>query len=211
MKREVRELPRAEWDFSPLHSASRFDRQIAVVWEYHREAARFAGLDNIPPPFLSRPTVRMPKSALEPVAPNEVPNHVLQEVIAFRVDWRFGIKNILTDFERWLRETHQSNLGRNDNDIASLGQLSVYRLRVIEGLSIREAQSRLRDTLFRVRSQKFFGDKSEQAFSDATRLAKKQIRDLAHVFEKSSESAFFLKGLWDDFSGTKRDAQTTDK
>jgi hypothetical protein len=196
-------LKREEWDFSDLKSASPNDRYHAHFWEFQREALRRIGHREIPPPWLTLPRNKDPfnigrttpvRDLTLPYAPN-----AYEDVIC--IDYRFDIEEILDCFEKWLRQAYWSGdepgPGRRDAHLAELWKLSIYRLLVVEGLTARQAQAKLKGTHLEERGAKLFSEETfHQAFSDAKRKASNEIETIADRFRTSIRVAIVLP-LWE--------------
>lgn len=206
MQESSKPLPRAEWDFSSLETDSPATRYHACVWEHHREGLRKIGRTKIPPPWLAIASDTLPFIAGRKIAFRQVRDGYIAEPVEtvglFSIDWRFEEAEIVKCFQEWLQKEKSAG-GRRDGHLAQLWRLSIYRLRIVEGLPIKEAQARLVGTRLESRGSKFFPRKKadqqsryHQAFSDATRAASKEVEAFASVFRASPRLANFIPSLW---------------
>lgn len=200
MRTKKKPLDCAEWDFSPLEAAPKKVLYFACLWEYHRETLRLMGSDDIPPPWLTFKSHELPffRGMEHPLREVDESYHprILETVIRVCIDGRFEHKDILRAFETWIKGAKKSMGGRRDVRISRLWKLSVYRLRQVEGLTLSQAQSRLRKTHLWVRGKKFFREGAHQAFSDATRATSKEVAILTGEFRKYPLSSEWIRSEW---------------
>ena len=207
-------LPKEEWNFSPLFSATAEDQRFAHDWEWTRELGRTSGNTNLPPPWLSIPATRR-GSVMEQFWGHRVTNR--PAIIELKsgqehwgtipinshrlaIDWSRSNKEIVASFSELIRKK-RPQLGRRDTHISALWDLSIYRLRSLEKMTPAQVVSLFSEAQFselQLRRRKLVKTGSAQEISAALSRARKHLDENSHHETKVLQRRF-LRGRMENF------------